>query len=135
MKKLLVFLLLIVGVAVAWVYFTRPPDPVKERAKAQRYLNSVANYWLKCAREDRLEDMQAVCLEGAQGQSEMVLLEIHELEDQIGEEYKDFHLTSMGAKGAYMALLSAEDAGMILRLTMLIEKQGEKYWIASVASE
>ncbi len=135
MKKLGVLLVLLLVGLLAYQYFSRPPDPVKERQEAQKYINGVARYWLKCAREDRLADMQAVCEGAAQAQSEAVLEEIHEIEVRIGEEYNDFHLNTLGARGAYMALLTAKDAGLLLRLTILIDKRDDTYWITSVVSE
>lgn len=135
MKKLFALgVMIAVGVA-GWIMLTRPPDPEKERREAQQYVAEVARYWLKCAREDRLEDMQAVCEGMAIAQSESVLGELHEIEAQVGEEYHDFHVTSMGAPGAYMALLTAEKAGLLLRLTILVEKREDTYWLTSAVSE
>jgi len=135
MKKLLILIFLLIAGFIAYKRFTQPPDPAKEREKAQKYVNAVARYWLKCAKADRLSDMQAVCEEAAKGQSAGVLEEIHDVEAQVGEDFKDFLLNTMGATGAYMALLRAEDAGVIMRLTILVKKREEKYWITSVVSE
>ena len=135
MKKLFALVVLVAAGVAAWAIFLRAPDPEKERREAQKYINGVARYWLKCAREDRLSDMQAVCDGMAIDQSESVLEEIHDWEARVGEEYNEFHLTSMGAPGAYMALLTAEEAGLILRLTILVEKREDTHWMTSVVLE
>jgi len=135
MKKLVMLVVLAVAGGVVWIIVSRPPDPEKERREAQKYVNGVARYWLKCAKEDRLADMQAVCDGMAIEQSESVLEEIHDLEARVGEEYNDYLLESMGAPGAYMALLTAEESGLLLRLTILVDKIEDTHWITSVVSE
>ncbi|MCD6384971.1 hypothetical protein J7M23_04260 [Candidatus Sumerlaeota bacterium] len=135
MGKLIVLIIIVVAGIFAYMYFTQPPNPADVQAKAQSSGYNVVKYWLECAKQGRINDMQAVTDPSAKNDTQRAMDELYQIETKTGSTYDEFSVFTMGAPNAYRAILSSSQDGILLQLTIRAEEKNGKFWIIDVTVE
>ena len=136
MKGLLILIVIIVIGIVGWKYFKQPPNPQETRATAQASADKTATYWLDAAVAGRVADMDSVSIKGAQGRAQNILDQIRLEAEKARGTFDSYDTFSMGGGGALKAVLSSsQGGGILMHLTIRVEQQDGKYWIAGVTPE
>jgi hypothetical protein len=135
MKKILILLVIAILAFLAYRYFSKPLDPAKQIQKAQQSAFGVVRFWLDQAKQDNAQLMAAVCDTSAKGQSNLMLEAIHEAERERGNGYKDYFVRSMGGGGGIKAILSGEDGGIMMSMTIIVREIDDKWWIIQLTKD
>lgn len=120
---------------LAYRHFTQPQDPAKQIQKAQQSDFGVVRFWLNQAKQDNAQLMAAVCDTSAKSQSNLTLEAIHKEERERGNQYKDYFVRSMGGGGGIKAILSGEDGGIMMSLTIIVREIDDKWWIIQLTRD
>lgn len=132
--KFIFFCILVIAGFCTWHYFANP-DPVKKRAKVQKSNWRTVDYYFYAARDDRLQDMEAVSSGGLKGNNQNVLDEIHDVEKAMGVELADHNSMGMGGGGGVKVMLMDENSGLMMSLTVIVKEIDGKKWIVDATPD
>jgi hypothetical protein len=134
-KKLIIFIVVIVGGIIIYQQVTKPPDPLEARAQAQRTVYGCTKYFLDSVMSGNEADMLAVCTESAYGQAKSAVQALHEEEIRLGGTFDEYTCFTMGAAGSYKAILSSKGCGILMNMTFVARKEDGKYVIFNISQD
>lgn len=128
------FILFIIGIGTAaLIYFTRVPEIKPTLEEAQKNGTLIARYWLDQAIEDNSAGMKQASIGSASNQVDIILKEIHKVEQSRKLEFSEYSLLTMGGGGALKAMLSGAESVILMQMTLIMKEKEGKWYVSSVS--
>lgn len=121
----------VVGIIV-WDTMSKPRVEVSPAQKAQEKSRSVTEYWALALIENDLNKAMEVCKSRGKAQSKVYLDQLREAEKDAKESCENATVDPMGAKNAWLIMFFAKEAGILMKINVLVEEENGRYWVNRV---